>query len=1800
MKNFNKTVFSVLLLLVALVFGHNAMAQWNGSGTQQTPYQITSKADLATLATNVNSGTNYNGTYFLLTTDLTYTYTYAWNSTDGNAAENNFIAIGGYGHSFQGHFDGGGHTISGIRIYKNGTTTSDELQGVFGYLSNGSVRNLTVADASITGYQQVGGIAGCNSTGTIEDCVVASNVGIYRVADNASKHGGIVGANTNGNIRRCTSSATIRTNPKYANTVSAICGGIIGYQSQSIASTHYVENNIALNVVVQSGKSVGGAIIGHRTSGDNLNRLHLTNNYYRNCTINGSVNATNVGLGNPAGDIDGARSVHPLTLGTNITATGESVVIGNTTYYASNTTVTLGHNNSTGYLVTYRLNGDALSGNTFTMPNNDNGTVSATLTPITYYVHFDKNNDGATGTMSDQQFTYGQAQNLTANAFSRAYYNFVGWSLTPDGAVAYTDQQSVSNLTTEDGETVTFYAKWNVITYNITYNLNGGSVATANPTTYNVETPTFTLNNPTKPGYTFDGWTGTGLAEPTQTVTIALGSNGDRSYTANWTPNTYTVHFDANGGEGSMDDMNFTYDVAQSLTANAFTREDFSFSGWNTQANGSGTSYTDGQSVSNLTTEPNGTVNLYAQWRLNIWQGSGTENDPYIINSTAGLNLLAYVVNNNIDNNNGFANKYFRQTENLTYNGTTNNYTPIGNNSRYFKGHYDGGGFTISGINVTGSDNYIGVFGYVYYGSVENIVVANSTFTGNNRVGGIAGYTYSGSVSNCKVMSDVTIGTPNSSGLYHGGIVGYLAQTELSGCLSMAILTDPNDVGSSYGGIAGLNSNGTINNCIYMGGSVTAHNNAAAIARINGQSSAFSNNYYFNCTVNGATAGVGVGGADINGAQPAHTITLGENIAIVGDQTTYSLSGLTAIGTTVLIHTVGSTSTIYSGAKQTVTLNYTGEMPEGYSLIYNDGADHPTIGNAFMMPDANVTVSISNAFPTIPGMGTEDNPFVISSKEQLNLLAEMVNSGYLFTNKYFKLGANINYNPNELTNNNYTAIGITDSEDSRYCFDGTFDGDDHIISGIRINQLNYPQALFGCVSSNGTVKNVTLNDAVITGSYAVGGIAGANKGTVENCRVVNAEITGNYWVGGIVGYNDCVLIENCLVLNTSITYSGTDNHVGGAIIGIQYTDNFNNNYYNSCTVNGVASNIGCGAGPDTYGWTFGDITTNNGAMPAYALTLGEHLTTTPALNATFNNIDYYTAGTEVTLGTNPPAYTITSATLTYGGNNYSIVPEGGVYSFDMPAADATVTATMEVHCDCYQLFTGYLVEGDYLIVYDGKAMKNVISNHAFQYEEVTASNDVITTDDTSIIWRIVKNNRGRWTIYNAAIERYVCCEHSGGPSLSSNESNQYAEWCITGSNEFYNAADYMKFLCFYNDNISGFRVLLAGYGDSRLSFYKRIATPTETYTLNINGYGNSTTDGWRLIASPVSTTPSEVENMLTNETVAPYSYDLYRFNQSAAAEWENYHQHSSDFNINPRQGYLYANSEDVTLTFTGIPYRGNGHVVLISDYYVSLSGWNLVGNPFGVEATINKDFYRMNDEGSEIIPATGNTVNAMEGIFVQTEDYYEYMKFTPVSGDAKGSRGDDASLVINLSKGNRGSAIDRAIVRFDSERTMTKLQIFDGSTKLYIPQDGTDYAVACSNRQGEIPLNFKAKETGKYTISFEGIDLKNIKLIDVLEGIEIDLNENPSYTFIGSPADRQARFKIRFEGSENSDSSDIFAYQSGTEIIITGEGELQIFDLMGRMVMQKYVNGIQTIEKPQTTGVYIFKLKGKTQKIIIK
>ena len=123
----------------------------------------------------------------------------------------------------------------------------------------------------------------------------------------------------------------------------------------------------------------------------------------------------------------------------------------------------------TGYLLEKWCTDAALTTPVTSIPFTTDGNVTmyAKWDPITYTVHFNKNAADAINTMDDQTFTYDEAQNLTANGFSLPCYRFLGWSTTENGAVEYTDETSVNNLTAVQGDEVTLYAQWEYLTVTV-------------------------------------------------------------------------------------------------------------------------------------------------------------------------------------------------------------------------------------------------------------------------------------------------------------------------------------------------------------------------------------------------------------------------------------------------------------------------------------------------------------------------------------------------------------------------------------------------------------------------------------------------------------------------------------------------------------------------------------------------------------------------------------------------------------------------------------------------------------------------------------------------------------------------------------------------------------------------------------------------------------------------------------------------------------------------------------------------------------------------------------------------------------------------------------------------------------------------------------------------------------------------------------------------------------------------------------------------------------------------------------
>ena len=139
-------------------------------------------------------------------------------------------------------------------------------------------------------------------------------------------------------------------------------------------------------------------------------------------------------------------------------------------------------------------------------------------------------NGGTINNGNVTEYTYGVGATLpTADDMTYTGHTFKGWY--DNKALTGTPVTAISDTETGDKE---YWAKWEINQYTITYDLAGGT-AEGNPGTYTIETGAFTLKNPTKSGYTFTGWSGTGLdGENNMTVTIPTGSTGNRTYTAHW------------------------------------------------------------------------------------------------------------------------------------------------------------------------------------------------------------------------------------------------------------------------------------------------------------------------------------------------------------------------------------------------------------------------------------------------------------------------------------------------------------------------------------------------------------------------------------------------------------------------------------------------------------------------------------------------------------------------------------------------------------------------------------------------------------------------------------------------------------------------------------------------------------------------------------------------------------------------------------------------------------------------------------------------------------------------------------------------------------------------------------------------------------------------------------------------------------------------------------------------------------------------------------------------------------------
>jgi uncharacterized repeat protein (TIGR02543 family) len=376
-----------------------------------------------------------------------------------------------------------------------------------------------------------------------------------------------------------------------------------------------------------------------------------------------------------------------------------------------------------------------------------NFTLYARWSLRVYSVAFNANS--GTGTMGNQSFTHGVTTSLNANLYSRANYVFHRWATAADGTGTTYNNFAQAALTAE----TTLYAQWTPNTYVVTFNYNGGdggdSTATASYTTAGTA---ITLPVPTKTGFTFAGW------HSDAGLTTAIGSGGGSgSYSptgatlslnayAKWTAINYTFTYNSNSADSGTVPTETSKQITQTATVKANTGSlalaGYTFSGWNTASDGTGTNYLSGS----LFTVGSSNVTLYAKWSANT-----------------------YTITYNTNGGTGNAQRSSTNVSSDTYTtgGSSVVFPGIGTLERI---GFTFGGWNTSaagtGTNYSAANTYTTVSNVIFYAK-WNPVTYTITYNGNTSNGGSAptagGYT-TGQASPYEVLANTFTKTSNVFG----------------------------------------------------------------------------------------------------------------------------------------------------------------------------------------------------------------------------------------------------------------------------------------------------------------------------------------------------------------------------------------------------------------------------------------------------------------------------------------------------------------------------------------------------------------------------------------------------------------------------------------------------------------------------------------------------------------------------------------------------------------------------------------------------------------------------------------------------------------------------------------------------------------------------------------------------------------------------------------------------------------------------------------------------------------------------
>lgn len=428
-------------------------------------------------------------------------------------------------------------------------------------------------------------------------------------------------------------------------------------------------------------------------------------------------------------------------------------------------------------------------------------------------------------------------RNYVANATSYTIRYSVGGSTKsitmPDNRLTLTDLPSgkysakliVTNSNTGEEKTVSCEDFSLVNTYSVSYDANGGKNAPLSQEKIQDSNLTITSDTPTKEHYIFLGWASTKNAKKPQYYSgDSYKKNAAITLYAVWEPEKYTINFDANGGNEILENVIVTYGDIIKMPNNV-VKDGYYLKGWSSSKSATTAEYRLGKDYKlkdNLT--------LYAIWGESTWDnevadsfagGDGTKENPYQISNAAELAYLAEVVNTQTS---APELEYYILTDNI--NLGYNEWVPIGiyNTSyQYFRGNFNGNGYTISGIYMSADDlNYYGLFGYMKSSKVYNMILTGDVedidcSVGTKiQIGALTGYAESSTIENINVLYfDISNISALTQTVSIGGLLGDgYSVTIKSSKVKNSAISVKNGSGSFYlGGLCGQ-AYARIENCL--------------------------------------------------------------------------------------------------------------------------------------------------------------------------------------------------------------------------------------------------------------------------------------------------------------------------------------------------------------------------------------------------------------------------------------------------------------------------------------------------------------------------------------------------------------------------------------------------------------------------------------------------------------------------------------------------------------------------------------------------------------------------------------------------------------------------------------------------------------------------------------------------------------------------------------------------------------------------------------------------------------------------